>query len=90
MVRMDYEWDPIKAEANFKKHGVMFADAVTVFSDILALTVEDNSHDEDRFITMGIDALGRVLVVTYTWRAENIRIISARRATTTEREQYGR
>jgi hypothetical protein len=86
---MDYEWDPAKAEANRAKHGVRFADAVAVFSDVAALTLDDPHSDEERFVTIGIDALARVLVVVWTWRGEaTIRIISARRATHGEREQY--
>jgi uncharacterized DUF497 family protein len=87
---MDYEWDPNKAKLNFRKHGVWFADAVTVFSDDLAMTVKDDNPDEERFVTMGMDALGRVLVVVYTWRGNRIRTIMARKATKSEREQYER
>ena len=71
---MLYQWDKKKALSNLKKHGVAFADAVTVFADDTALTIPDNDSDEDRFVTMGLDALGRVLVVVYTWRGETIRI----------------
>jgi uncharacterized DUF497 family protein len=87
---MDYEWDPNKAKLNFRKHGVSFADAVTVFSDDLAITVKDDNPDEERFVTMGMDALGRVLVVVYTWRGNRVRPIMARKATKSEREQYER
>lgn len=85
---MCYEWDPQKAEINLKKHGVDFADAVTVFSDELALTIEDSTPHEERSITVGLDALAQVLVVVYTWRGDTIRIISARLATPRERKQY--
>ena len=85
---VDYEWDPIKARANLRKHGIDFADAATVFSDDYALTVPDDNLDEERFVTLGMDALGRVLVVIYTWRANQIRIISARKAEGHERKQY--
>ena len=74
---MDYQWDDNKAKANLKKHKVDFADAVTVFGGNLAVTVEDDNLDEDRFVTIGVDALGRTLVVIYTWRGESIRLISA-------------
>jgi len=87
---MDYEWDPNKAKLNFRKHGVSFADAVTVFSDDLAMTVKDDNPDEERFVTVGMDALGRVLVVVYAWRGNRIRPIMARKATKSEREQYER
>jgi hypothetical protein len=85
---MDYEWDPAKAHANLDKHGIDFADAVTALEDEAALTLEDDYPDEERFITMGLDALGRILVVVYTWRGDHIRLISARRATPRERKQY--
>jgi uncharacterized DUF497 family protein len=85
---MQYQWDDKKARSNRRKHGVEFADAVSVFADDLAITIEDNHPDEERFITIGMDALERILVVIYTWREESIRIISARRATGYERKQY--
>ena len=86
---MDYEWDPSKAATNLQKHGVSFADAVSVFSDEFALTAADDFAEEERFVTLGTDAFGRLLVVIYTWRAEQIiRIISARKATRQERTQY--
>ena len=86
---MSYEWDPAKARANFEKHGIHFADAATVLEDDLALTLRDPfSGDEDRMITLGMDALGRWLVVVYTWRGDRARLISARRATRRERNQY--
>lgn len=65
-----------------------FADAVTVFSDDSAITLQDDSNDEERFVSVGLDALGRVLVVAYAWRDERIRLIWARRATRRERRQY--
>lgn len=86
---MSYEWDPAKARANLEKHGIHFADAVTVLEDDLALTLRDPfSDDEDRMITLGRDAAGRLLVVVYTWRGERARLISARPATRRERSQY--
>ena len=86
--RMVYQWNENKAAANFRKHGIDFADAVSVFSDDLAITAPDGRFDEERFVTMGLDALGRVLVVVYTWRGQEIRLISARSATHQERRQY--
>lgn len=85
---MNYQWDDNKAKANLKKHKVDFAEAVTVFGDDLAVTIEDDTPDEERFVTIGADALGRILVVVYTWRGESIRLISARKATKTERKMY--
>lgn len=77
------QWDNEEAAANLNKHGIDFADAVLVFSDDLAITIT-----EERFITIGVDAFGRVLVVVYTWREDEIRLISARKATRHERKQY--
>jgi uncharacterized protein len=73
---------------NLRKHGVDFADAVIALEDELALTLDDDYPDEQRIITIGSDATGQILVVIYTFRAENIRIISAREATPRERKQY--
>jgi uncharacterized DUF497 family protein len=85
---MDYEWDTGKAKSNLRKHGIDFADATTVFSDDYALTIPDDDPDEERFVTIGMDALGRILVVVYTWRGERIRVISARKAESDECKQY--
>ena len=82
------EWDPEKAAANLRKHGVDFADAVTALSDETALTTHENAEGEDRSVTVGMDALGRLLVVVYTWRGDEVRVISARRATRRERREY--
>jgi uncharacterized DUF497 family protein len=75
-----YEWDEVKAKRNFRSHGVDFADAATVFEDDRALTTSDDAAGEARFVTLGLDALGRHLVVVYTWREDRLRIISARKA----------
>ena len=85
---MAYEWDRGKAAANRLKHGVDFAEAVTVFSDELARTIDELSADEPRFVTMGASAAGPILVVAYTWREDRIRVISARAATPHERRAY--
>ena len=82
------QWDREKAAANLEKHGIDFADAATVLTDEMGLTTPDPSAPEARFITVGIDALGRVLVVVYTWRGDEPRLISARKATRSERRQY--
>ncbi len=87
---MDYEWDPRKAATNLRKYGIDFADAVAIFSDDSALTIEDAGGSERRFVILGMDAFARILVVVFTWRGERIRLISARRATPSERKQYGR
>ena len=86
---MEYEWDPAKARRNLEKHGVDFANAVGALEDELALTVEDtHSVTEERFVTLGVDSTGQLLVVVYSWRGERIRLISARTATGRERRQY--
>lgn len=86
---MELEWDAEKAAANLRGHGVDFADAATVLSDDMAITIMDDSEDdEERHVTLGLDALGRCLVVVYTWRGEKARLISARTATKSERQRY--
>ena len=85
---MESEWHPRKAAENLKKHRVDFADAVTVLHDDHALTIRDDFSDEERYVTIGVDALGRLLVVVYTWRGDCVRIISARKATGREIRQY--
>jgi hypothetical protein len=87
---VDYEWDPRKARSNLEKHGIDFADAVSVLEDELALTIPDDEADERRFVTIGEDSLRRILVVAFTERADRIRVISARKATRLERQQYER
>lgn len=85
---MRYQWDRNKALTNLNKHDVDFADAVSVFSDELAITIFDARFEEERFITIGMDILNRILVVVYTMRDDEIRLISARKATRNERRQY--
>jgi hypothetical protein len=85
---MSYVWDPNKAQTNRRKHGVRFADAVAVFEDAYALTVPDDYPHEERFVTLGQDAFGRVLIVVYTYRGDTTRIISAREANKHELQQY--
>ena len=85
---MELEWDSRKAAANLSKHGVDFADAATVVYDDQAITIPEERSGEERFVTIGMDALGRILVVVYTWRGERLRLISARKATPRERSQY--
>ena len=86
---MNFEFDPKKALANSQKHGVSFAEVEPVFYDDFALTREDrDAAGEARFVTAGKDALGRVVTVCWSQRGENIRLISARIATSTERKSY--
>ena len=86
---MDIEFDPVKARANLQKHKVSFSHAEQALRDPMALTLEDpDSEGEQRSVTMGMDALGRVLVVVHTPRASATRLISARKASRGESEQY--
>ena len=86
---MEIIWDPAKAKANLKKHGVHFSDAETIFFDTLALTTEDiDAEGESRFVTIGQDSTSRILVVVYTYRDEDIRLISARTAIRNEIKVY--
>ncbi|HTP66006.1 MAG TPA: BrnT family toxin [Geobacteraceae bacterium] len=86
---MKISFDPNKATANHRKHGIRFSDAESVLFDSTALTREDSdSEGEARFISIGMDATRRLLVVIFSYRGEEIRIISARRATAKEREFY--
>ncbi len=83
-------WDPKKAEANFKKHGVTFGEAATVFGDPLAGIKDDPDHSdfEDRSIIIGMSQKFRILITVFTERKDIIRIISSRLATKNERKQY--
>ncbi len=85
-----FEWDPQKAKSNLEKHGVSFEEASTAFQDTLSLTIDDPLHsiDEERLILIGMSQENRILVVVHTERGDNIRIISARKATKEERKSY--
>lgn len=87
---MVFAWDPDKAATNLKKHGVDFREAATVFDDPLSTTFPDDDHStsEHRFLTIGMSAPGRLLVVAHTEQGETIRIISARTVTRRERKFY--
>ncbi len=87
---LEFDWDPNKASGNLRKHGISFNEGATVFGDPLASTFHDpdHSHDESRFITIGLSNRNRLLVVSHTDRDETIRIISARRTTRYERKFY--
>ena len=87
---IQFEWDPAKAKMYLRKHGIAFREAATVLRDQLGITIFDPDHsdEEDRFITFGFSAPGRLLIVAHTERGERIRIISARRLTRAEREAY--
>ncbi len=94
-MRYDFEWDPAKAEQNLQKHGVSFRRAATILKDPYAVSIFDEEHsgEEDRWVTMGTDDRGTILVMAHTFRridesASEIRIIPARKATKRERAQY--
>ena len=88
---MRYEWDEEKRRQNLRKHAVEFADAVSALEDEDALTSpDDDSDEEDRFVTLGANLFGRILVVVYTWRGDMVRLISARKATKREQDDYYR
>jgi hypothetical protein len=86
----EFEWDVNKEERNYKKHGITFEDAATVFWDYLSITISDLEHSttEDRYITVGKSIKGQTLVVVHCDRKEKIRIISARKADPDERRKY--
>jgi hypothetical protein len=87
---VDIEYDPVKAKTNLHKHKVSFAHAEQALRDPMALTIEDpDSVGELRLVTLGMDALGRVLVVVHTPRGSRTRLISARKASKGESERYG-
>jgi len=85
-----FEWDPEKGVANFRKHGVSFEEATTVFGDPMAMNMPDPDHSltEERFVLLGLSHRLRLLVVAYAERGTRTRLISAREATRKERRQY--
>jgi len=87
---LKFEWEPQKANINLKKHDVSFAEASTAFEDVLSLTVDDplHSNDEERLVLIGMSFKNRLTIVVHTERGDNIRIISARKATKKERKYY--
>jgi uncharacterized DUF497 family protein len=86
---VEIEFDPAKARSNLRKHRVSFADAEQALRDPFAVTVDDpDAENEQRFVTLGMDTLGRLLVVVHTARGNRVRLISARKASKGEVEQY--
>ena len=87
---MEFEWDAKQAAKNLRKHKVSFIEAATVFGDFLGTTVADPAHSasEQRYITVGMSSLGRLLMVAHAERGDRIRIISARTLTARERKAY--
>jgi uncharacterized DUF497 family protein len=86
----EWTWDPEKARSNRRKHGVSFADAVTALEDPLALTVPDKTRTDERFVTMGQDSEGKLIVIAWIPLERGGRIVSARKATPRERRSYER
>jgi hypothetical protein len=91
----DFEWDPVKARANFRKHGLGFERAATVFQDPLAVTIPDDEHslNETRWVTLGKDATDRYVTVVHTFEPladdrARVRLISPRRPTKAEIRDY--
>jgi len=89
-MKLTFEWDEVKAKANFKKHKVGFEEGKTIFNDPFLFTFPDKEHSvkEERHINIGLSAHGRVLILTHTERQGKIRIISCRKATGRERRFY--
>ncbi len=89
-MKLNFEWDEEKAKANFKKHRVSFDESTTIFIDPFSITIPDPDHsvNEQRYIDIGSSDKGRVMVVVYTKRGSNIRIISCRKATLSERKLH--
>jgi uncharacterized DUF497 family protein len=85
-----FTWDPAKAAANLRTHGVGFPEAATAFADPWSATVPDPDHSasEARFILVSLSARRRLLVVAHTERGDTLRLISARLATRLERHRY--
>lgn len=89
-MKLSFEWNERKASSNLRKHRVSFEEARTIFSDPLLWTFPDEEHSagEERYISIGVSAAAKILVVVHTDRGGTVRLISARRATATERRSY--
>jgi uncharacterized protein len=85
---VEFAWDPEKAESNFEKHRVHFADAQTIFKDDGLQMAFDETSEEEGYTAIGVGSLGEISFVVYTVRGETLRFISARRATRRERREY--
>ena len=86
---MNFQFDPAKAQSNLHKHGISFADAESVFYDPLAIHIEDvSAENEPRWVAIGMGSANRILVVIYTLRNDDIRLISARQASRREVKNY--
>jgi hypothetical protein len=89
-MKLSFEWDADKAKRNLRDHGVSFEEAETVFDDPFLMTYSDPDHseNEERFLSIGISSKARILMVIHTDRGENIRIVSSRKLTKSERQDY--
>ena len=94
-MRYTFEWDPVKAKENLRKHGISFERAAELFLDPLAVSIVDQEHSEaeERWVTIGRDSRGMILVLVHTFAEVSakkckIRVISARKATKKEARQY--
>jgi uncharacterized DUF497 family protein len=90
MENSEFEWDDEKAESNLKKHRVSFDEAATIFNDPNIATISDPDHSvgEERFVSIGMSVVARLLTVIHTFRLTRIRLISARKAMRTEKKKY--
>jgi uncharacterized DUF497 family protein len=90
LVNIEFEWDPNKEQYNIRKHGISFHEAASAFADLLSWTFPDPDHSvgENRCLTIGTSARGRLLIIAHTDRREKTRIINAREVTPREREFY--
>ena len=90
MENSEFEWDDEKAQSNLKKHGVSFEEGATIFNDPRIATISDPDHSEgeERYVSIGMSVIMRLLSVIHTFRKERIRLISARKATKAEKKNY--
>ena len=90
MENSEFQWDEEKAKSNLKKHGVSFEEGATIFNDPMIATILDPDHskDEERFISIGMSVIRRLLTVIHTYRKDRLRLISARKATKAEKKNY--
>ena len=90
MENSEFQWDEEKAKSNLKKHGVSFEEGATIFNDPMIATILDPDHskDEERFISIGMFVIRRLLTVIHTYRKDRLRLISARKATKAEKKNY--
>ena len=90
MENSEFQWDEEKAKSNLKKHGVSFEEGATIFNDPMIATILDPDHskDEERFISIGMSVIRRLLTAIHTYRKDRLRLISARKATKAEKKNY--